>query len=151
MPVRVRPALLVTGPALLLALAAGCGGGSEQQSLTPAPSTTVSAAPVSGLGLSSEQVTQLVRDFRTQYAGLSNGRSDSQVVQAFADTCRTLSMPTLSSGELPPGSVPVATGADAATQAFTQASAPLALPSVSDAAGLALLAQQRVCPSYTAP
>lgn len=144
-----RPALLVLGPAVLLALAA-CGG-TPDQTLTQPPSTSVSAAPVPGLGLAADQVANVVRDFRTQYAGLSNGRSDSQVLQSFADTCAKLATPPLSTAEIPLGNDPRATGADAATQAFTQPTADEPLPSVSDAAGLAIFAQQRICPSYTAP
>lgn len=147
-----RPALLLLGPALLLTLGTACGGsGTENQTLTEPPSTAVSAAPVPGLTLSADQVAGVVRDFRTQYAALSNGRSDSQVLQSFADTCATLAMPPLSTAEIPVGNDPRATGADAATQAFTQPTADEPLPSVSDAAGLAIFARQRVCPSYTAP
>ena len=143
--------LVLLTPALLVALAA-CGGSDPEPVFPPQPpATPVSAAPVPGLSLPQEQLTSLVVSFREEYPALSDGRTDSQVVQSFVDTCTALAMPPSSFDQVPAGSDPGTVLANAALPAFTTPTAAQPLPSVSDAAGLGTLAQRQVCPAYTAP
>ena len=146
---RARRLVLLT-PALLVALA-GCGSDPEPTFPPQPPATPVSAAAVPGLSLPQQQVDDLVVTFRQEYPALSDGRTDTQVLQSFADTCLALAQPPTSFDQVPAGSDPGTVLANAALQAFTTPTAAQPLPSVSDAAGLGTLAQRQVCPAYSTP